>query len=60
MAIKVGTTDITDVPGCEAVYVGSDKVWPVFVPYLEIDPEIIWLTPWALNDVLSNTDWNVT
>lgn len=29
-------------------------------PYLEIEPEIIWLADWgATNDVLSNTHWNV-
>lgn len=27
--------------------------------YLEISPETIWLVPWALNDVLSNTSWNI-
>lgn len=57
MAIRVGTTDIERIPGCSAVYVGRDKVWPV--PYLEIEPQIIWLTPWAQNDVLSNTSWQV-
>lgn len=29
-------------------------------PYLEIEPETIWLSDWgATNDVLSNTHWNV-
>lgn len=27
--------------------------------YLEIRPTIIWLSPSAENDVLSNTDWNI-
>lgn len=27
--------------------------------YLEISPDVIWLVPWALNDVLSNTSWNI-
>lgn len=32
----------------------------VTVPYLEIEPEIIWVVDgWAANDVLSNTRWNV-
>lgn len=29
-------------------------------PYLEITPTTVWLSPSALNDVLSNTNWNVT
>ena len=28
-------------------------------PYLEIDPEVLWLTDWGLNDVYSNTNWIV-
>ena len=28
--------------------------------YLEITPILIWLTPSALNDVLSNTNWQIT
>lgn len=28
-------------------------------PYLEIEPTVIWLVPWAMNDVSSNTHWNV-
>ena len=29
-------------------------------PYLEIDPELIWIYDWAAeNDVISNVDWNV-
>ncbi|MBQ1981812.1 MAG: hypothetical protein II229_01125 [Clostridia bacterium] len=28
--------------------------------YLEITPTTVWLSPSALNDVLSNTDWQVT
>ena len=32
----------------------------VTIPYLEIDPEIVWVVDgWAANDVLSNTHWNV-
>lgn len=33
----------------------------VVPPYLEINPEIIWVYPdWsAYNDVISNTHWNV-
>lgn len=57
MAIKIGTTDIVDIPGYSAVYVGRKKVWPV--PYLDIEPKIVWMTTWAENDVLSNTSWNV-
>ena len=31
-----------------------------FVPYLEIQPTVVWLADWgATNDVLSNTDWNI-
>lgn len=31
-----------------------------FVPYLEIQPTTIWLADWgAINEVLSNTDWNI-
>lgn len=59
MAIKIGSQDINELPGISKVYVGSDLVWPVYVPYLEIQPEVIWLIPWAQNDVLSNTSWNV-
>lgn len=57
--IKVGVKEVQNIPGIERVYVGETEVWPVFVPYLEISPEIVWLTPWALNDVLSNTNWIV-
>jgi hypothetical protein len=28
-------------------------------PYLEIRPTVIWVMPWATNDVLSNIDWNI-
>lgn len=28
--------------------------------YLKISPELIWLSPSAENDVLSNTDWQIT
>lgn len=28
-------------------------------PYLEIRPTFVWLSPSALNDVLSNTNWNI-
>lgn len=32
----------------------------ITVPYLEIEPEIIWvLNGWASNDVYSNVVWNV-
>ena len=33
----------------------------IIAPYLEINPEIIWVYPdWsAYNDVISNTHWNV-
>lgn len=32
----------------------------VTVPYLEIEPEIVWVVDgWAANDVISNTHWNV-
>ena len=27
--------------------------------YLEITPTVVWLSPSALNDVLSNTDWTI-
>lgn len=27
--------------------------------YLEITPTLVWLSPSALNDVLSNTDWTI-
>ena len=57
--IKIGTKEIKEIPGIERVYVGSTEVWPCFAPYLEIHPEVIWLTPYASNDVLSNTDWNI-
>lgn len=31
-----------------------------FKPYLEIEPEIIWLADWgATNDVFSNTHWGI-
>lgn len=57
MAIKLGDKDV-EVPGIAKVYWGAQLVYPV--PYLEIEPEVIWLIPWAENDVLSNTNWNVT
>ena len=28
-------------------------------PYLEIEPEIIWVADWGTNDVYSNTHWNI-
>lgn len=32
----------------------------VTVPYLEIEPEIVWVVDgWAANDVISNTHWNI-
>lgn len=27
--------------------------------YLEITPTVVWLSPSALNDVLSNTNWQI-
>lgn len=40
------------------IVAGGAVIWER--PYLDISPELIWLTPSALNDVLSNTEWNVT
>ena len=58
MAIRIGSEEIQDMGGgIAAVYAGESKVWPVFVPYLEIEPQILWVNPWGTNDVLSNTDW---
>lgn len=31
----------------------------VTAPYLEIEPEIIWVADWGTNDVYSNTHWNI-
>lgn len=59
MAIAIGAMEIDDIAGIEAVYVGSTQVWPMFKPYLEIEPKIIWVNPYGSNDVLSNTDWNI-
>ena len=28
-------------------------------PYLEIEPEILWIADWGTNDVYSNTHWQV-
>lgn len=55
--IREGGKDIVDVPGFSKVYSGADLVWPAY--YLDISPEIVWLTPWAENDVYSNTSWNI-
>lgn len=59
MAIKVGDKDVNMGGGIAAVYAGESKVWPVFVPYLEIEPQILWVNDWGTNDVYSNTDWLV-
>lgn len=56
MAIKLGDKDV-DLPGMAKVYLGDQLVYPV--PYLEIEPETIWLIPWATNDVMSNVDWTI-
>lgn len=33
---------------------------PLPEPYLEIEPEVLWLTDWGgFNNVYSNTDWNI-
>lgn len=34
-------------------------VCDVNVPYLEIEPEMIWVNPWGTNEVLSNTHWTI-
>lgn len=39
------------------IVAGGAVIWER--PYLDISPELIWLTPSALNDVLSNTDWTI-
>lgn len=38
--------------------IGGAAVWEK--AYLEITPTTVWLSPSALNDVLSNTNWQVT
>lgn len=38
---------------------GVDVLW-AGQKYLEISPELIWLSPSAENDVLSNTNWIIT
>ena len=37
---------------------GSIILWEK--PYMEIRPTLVWLSPNAMNDVLSNTNWNIT
>ena len=59
MPIKVGNKDVKSIPGVKKVMVGDTEVWPGFHPYLDIEPKILWVTPYGTNDVLSNTDWRV-
>lgn len=59
--IKLGTMEITSIPGISEVYLGSTKIWPTQeAPYLYIEPVVVWLADWgASNDVFSNTTWDV-
>lgn len=66
MSVKLGDIAIQDIPLGD-VPVGRAYLGDVLVfdkrpaPYLEIEPELIWVYPdWsAHNDVYSNTTWNV-
>lgn len=67
MSEKLGNIAIGDIP-LGNVRIGKAYLGDVLVfrrrnepPYLEIEPEIIWVNPdWAVdNDVYSNVTWNV-
>ena len=67
MSVKLGNIAIGEIPLGD-VPIGRAYLGEVLVfdkrptaPYLEIEPEIIWVYPdWsAQNDVYSNTTWNV-
>ena len=65
MSAKIGTISVGGMYlGADEInraYLGETLVYQKFRPYLEIDPELIWVNPdWAVdNDVYSNTNWNV-
>ena len=62
-----------DVSVCSASLLTGGMVWMsdfvahiqpvcsvnVTEPYLEIEPEILWIADWGTNDVYSNTHWQV-
>lgn len=67
MSLKLGNIAIQDIPLGD-VRIGRAYLGDVLVyrrgeeqPYLEIEPEIIWVVPdWAVdNEVFSNTTWNI-
>lgn len=66
MSVKLGNIAIQEIPLGD-VPIGRGYLGDILVyqkrqpPYLEIEPEIIWVYPdWsAYNDVYSNTTWNV-
>lgn len=55
--IKLGSRQV------QRVYVGTISVWPGEHKFLDIDPDMIWLT--EANDytdsveIISNTSWNI-
>lgn len=66
MSVKLGNIAIGEIP-IGAVSIGKAYLGDVLVfqkgsaPYLEIEPELIWVNPdWGTsNNVYSNTTWNV-
>lgn len=67
MSVKLGNIPIGDLHLVD-VSIGKAYLGDVLVyrkgevaPYLEIEPEIIWVVPdWAVdNEVFSNTTWNI-
>lgn len=67
MSVKLGNIAIKDIPLGDVpiakAYLGDVLVYRKgdVAPYLEIEPEIIWVVPdWAVdNEVFSNTTWNI-
>ena len=66
MSVKLGNIHIGDLHLVDAsigrAYLGDVLVYEKNVaPYLEIEPEIIWVVPdWSVdNEVFSNTTWNI-
>lgn len=55
--IKLGSRKV------QRIYVGTASVWPGDNKFLDLDPEMIWLT--EANDytdyveIISNTSWNI-